>query len=246
MNMGGGRLWSLWAKVGAVGNAAALSTASRPVREAHRPQIHSPRRCRVEQHSGASEENEVARYGQTFKNRAVARLLPPESAPLDAVAREVGISADTLERWRADALAQPVQQRTWTAAARLEAVITAAAFDEAARNAWCREHGVYPQELAQWRSSATQALAAPQEARASPQQTKDDRRRIKELERELRRKDRALAAHFSDRGRLFQADRGRRFSAIVDARRLRASGWFNVSQSSTISLKCHADGRLRT
>jgi transposase len=31
-------------------------------------------------------------------------------------------------------------------------------------------------------------------------------------------------AHFSDRGRLFQADRGRRFSAIVDARRLRPSG----------------------
>jgi hypothetical protein len=56
----------------------------------------------------------------------------------------------------------------------------------------------------------------------------------------------SLLAHFSDRGRLFQADRGRRFSAIVDARRLRASGWFNVSQSSTISLKCHADGRLRT
>jgi hypothetical protein len=31
----------LWAKAGAVGNADALSTASRPVREAHRPQIHS-------------------------------------------------------------------------------------------------------------------------------------------------------------------------------------------------------------
>jgi hypothetical protein len=31
----------LWAKAGAVGNATALSTASRPVREAHRPQIHS-------------------------------------------------------------------------------------------------------------------------------------------------------------------------------------------------------------
>jgi hypothetical protein len=28
-----------------------------------------------------------------------------------------------------------------------------------------------------------------------------------------------LGAHFSDRGRLFQADRGRRFSAIVDAQR---------------------------
>ena len=30
-------------------------------------------------------------------------------------------------------------------------------------------------------------------------------------------------AHFSDRGRLFQADRGRRFSAIVDAQGMRAS-----------------------
>jgi hypothetical protein len=65
--------------------------------------------------------------------------------------------------------------------------------DEAARSAWCREHGVYPQQLAQWRDSATQALAAPEEARASPQQTRQDRRRIKELEREVRRKDKALA-----------------------------------------------------
>lgn len=75
----------------------------------------------------------------------MARLLPPESAPLEVVSREVGVSADTLERWRSEALAQPVQQRTWTAAARLEAVISTAAMDEAARNAWCREHGVYPQ-----------------------------------------------------------------------------------------------------
>jgi hypothetical protein len=52
---------------------------------------------------------------------------------------------------------------------------------------------VYPQQLAQWRDSATQALAEPEEARASPQQTRQDRRRIKELEREVHRKDRALA-----------------------------------------------------
>jgi hypothetical protein len=65
--------------------------------------------------------------------------------------------------------------------------------DEAARSAWCRKHGVYPQQLQHWRDSATQALAEPEEARASPQETKHDRRRIKELERELRRKDKALA-----------------------------------------------------
>jgi len=118
----------------------------------------------------------------------VARLLPPESAPLEAVAREIGVSADTLERWRSEALAEPAREQTWTAAARLEAVITTAAMDEAARSAWCRERGVYPLQLQQWRQSATQALAEPEEVRASPQQTKHDRRRIKELESELRRK----------------------------------------------------------
>lgn len=123
----------------------------------------------------------------------MARLLPPESASPEVVAREIGVSVDTLERWRSDALLQPVTERVWTAAARLEAVISTAALDESARSAWCREHGVFPQQLQQWRENATQALAEPEEARASPQQTKHDRRRIKELERELRRKDKALA-----------------------------------------------------
>lgn len=123
----------------------------------------------------------------------MARLLPPESAAADAVAREIGVSVDTLERWRSEAMARPARERTWTAAARLEAVIATAAMGEAARSAWCREHGVFPQQLQQWRDSATQALAQPQEQAASPQQTKQDRRRIKELERELRRKEKALA-----------------------------------------------------
>jgi len=149
--------------------------------------------CRFKQLGGEARDWELARYGQAFKNRAVARLLPPESTAVEVVAREIGVSADTLERWRSQALAEPGGERIWTAAARLEAVIATAALDEAARSAWCRERGVYPQQLAQWRDNATQALAAPEEARASPQQTKHDRRRIKELERELRRKDRALA-----------------------------------------------------
>ena len=135
----------------------------------------------------------MARYGQGFKDRAVARLLPPQSASVDEVAREVGVGAQTLQRWLGDALSRPARERAWTAPARLEAVITTASMDEAARGAWCREHGVYPQQLAQWRDSATQALAQPEEARASPQQTRHDRRRIKELEREVHRKDRALA-----------------------------------------------------
>lgn len=136
---------------------------------------------------------EVARYGQGFKDRAVARLLPPESAAVEVVAREVGVGVGTLERWREDEQSRPARGRAWTAGARLEAVITTAAMSQAAKSAWCREHGVYPAELDKWRASATDALAEPEEARASPQATRQDRKRIKELERDLRRKDRALA-----------------------------------------------------
>ncbi len=52
---------------------------------------------------------------------------------------------------------------------------------------------MYPQELAAWRASATQALAEREEQRVSPEETASDRRRIKALEVELRRKDKALA-----------------------------------------------------
>ena len=135
----------------------------------------------------------MARYGQTFKDRAVARLLPPESAAIDVVAREVGIGTGTLERWRDDARTRPARGRAWSAAGRLEAVVTTAAMNEADKSAWCRSHGAYPEELVKWRASATAALATPEEQRASPQATRHDRKRIKELERELLRKDRALA-----------------------------------------------------
>ena len=137
----------------------------------------------------------MARYGQAFKDRIVARLLPPESAAIDVVSREVGVSVGTLERWRAQALAAPGElassQRRWTPAARLEAVITTAAMDEAARSAWCRGQGLFPAELEAWKHDAIAGLGEPRAASAV--EARQDRRRVKELERELHRKDKALA-----------------------------------------------------
>lgn len=68
-----------------------------------------------------------------------------------------------------------------------------ASLNEQERSAWCRTHGVYPQQLIEWRQSATEALGVPQSERSSPAQAKADRRRIQELERDLRRKEKALA-----------------------------------------------------
>jgi transposase-like protein len=151
----------------------------------------------------------MARYGQKFKDAVVARLLPPESASLEAVSQKVGISVATLERWRAAALAANDgngSPRPWSPAARLEAVIATAAMDEAARSAWCREHGLFPADLDRWKQDALGGLGEPRddgaaEARQDQAAKRTDatqsgqpaRRRIKELERDLNRKDKALA-----------------------------------------------------
>jgi len=90
------------------------------------------------------------------KDRIVARLLPPESSSVEHVSRDVAISVATLERWRAEALANGsgAGRPRWTAAARLQAVIVTTAMDEATRSAWCREQGLYPAELDAWKRDA--------------------------------------------------------------------------------------------
>ena len=107
----------------------------------------------------------------------MARLLPPESSAIDVVSREVGISVTTLGRWRADALANGSGERCgasagagsqrWTAMARLQAVITTAAMDEATRSAWCREQGLYSTELDAWKQDAIAGLGEPRAASAA-------------------------------------------------------------------------------
>ena len=135
----------------------------------------------------------MARYGQAYKDRIVARLLPPESSAIDVVSREVGVSVATLERWRAAALAKGPGggSQHWTAAARLEAVIATAVMDAATRSTWCREQGLYAAELDAWKRDAIAGLGEPRAASAV--EARQDRRRVKELERELHRKDKALA-----------------------------------------------------
>ena len=134
----------------------------------------------------------MARYGQAYKDRIVARLLPPESSAIDLVSREVGISVATLERWRADAAnGSAAGSPRWTAAARLQAVIITAAMDEATRSTWCREQGLYSAELDAWKRDAIAGLGEPRATSAV--EARQDRRRVKELERELHRKDKALA-----------------------------------------------------
>lgn len=57
---------------------------------------------------------------------------------MQVVAQSIGVSAATLERWRADALVNGKKTGGWTAVARLDAVVTTASMSEEEKNAWCR------------------------------------------------------------------------------------------------------------
>mgnify|MGYP001554294840 CR=1 FL=1 len=76
---------------------------------------------------------------------------------MKVVAQEIGVTVDRLERLRSEALGAGKKSGGWPAVARFEAVLATVAMSEEERNAWCRQHGVYPSELWQWRDSATQA-----------------------------------------------------------------------------------------
>ena len=187
----------------------------------------------------------MARYGQAFKDKALARLLAPESAALHVVAQELGVGVSTLERWREQAQSKPARVPSWTAGSRLEAVITTAALNEAAKSAWCREHGVYPSELDQWLSSCTTALSNPEDARASPQATRASAKRIKKLERVPFRNDRALA----EANAILTVANQTRFASVPPARivpMLADEGVYLGSESSMARvLKAHGQNARR-
>mgnify|MGYP003132771428 CR=1 FL=1 len=60
--------------------------------------------------------------------------------------------------------------------------------------AYCREKGLYPEQLQQWKAACLQGAGQQEDQqRTAQKQRKEDRKTIKQLKAEVRRKDRALA-----------------------------------------------------
>ncbi len=82
----------------------------------------------------------------------------------------------------------------WTSRDKFAAVLETAALNEADLAAYCRQRGLYPEQIGVWRAACEQANDW---ERASSQRlgqaTKDEKRRIKALEQDLARKEKALA-----------------------------------------------------
>jgi len=140
-------------------------------------------------------------YAPERKEALLRKLLPPHNLSVAELARQEGMSEQTLYNWRKQAkaggAAVPGDQKltdNWSAEAKLAVVIETAALSEIELNEYCRGKGLFPQQVKAWKAAClTGQHSAKAQNQADREQAKADKKRIRQLERELNRKEKALA-----------------------------------------------------
>ncbi|EGU34043.1 transposase [Vibrio scophthalmi] len=143
----------------------------------------------------------MSRYSQERKEAILKKFLPPLSRSVAEVAKEEGISDATLYYWRKqlrESAAVVPNSHTpsehWSAQTKLAIVAATFSMTENELSQYCRENGLYPEEVQQWRSECIQGFTSSKEREAeAKKQAKADKHEIKELKKELRFKEKALA-----------------------------------------------------
>ena len=143
----------------------------------------------------------MSRYSQERKEAVLKKLLPPYSRSVAEVAKEEGIHEATLYNWR-KALRESgavvpdcnTSSEQWSAQTKLAVVAETYSMTENELSQYCREKGLYPEQIHQWRSECMHGFMSTKELEAeAKKQAKADKREIKELKKELRHKEKALA-----------------------------------------------------
>jgi len=135
-----------------------------------------------------------------LKEKAIMRLMPPYNWMLRQVADEIGAGVSTVWQWRKQLEMEGlIAQKEDTADERspeqiFTIILETAPFSEHQLAEYCREKGLYVDQVKQWMQNCIGANQPASRQRAEAEkQTRADKSRIRVLEKELRRKDKALA-----------------------------------------------------
>ena len=97
-------------------------------------------------------------YAPERKAAVLKRMLPPQMTPIRQLSLEEGISEGTLHIWRREARNKgqllpdaDAGPEGWSSRDKFAAVLEAAALNEADLAAYCRERGLYPEQIKAWR-----------------------------------------------------------------------------------------------
>lgn len=141
------------------------------------------------------------RYPKEMKEAIVARLLEEDVIVMD-IHKETGIGINTLYRWRDDAMNKKGLSATtkyknadkWSSQDKFTVVLETANLSEIEFSEYCREKGIYPEQVKEWRDACMNANNDAVERRDKLSKELNAERKQKEkLEKELARKDKALA-----------------------------------------------------
>lgn len=144
---------------------------------------------------------EMKHYSEERKASVLRKMLPPDNVSVAELAKQEGITCATLYSWRKQAIASGIMSAVskkaaedWSAESRLAAVIETALLSEVELSEYCREKGLYPDQVKAWKQACIAGQqTASQQRQAEGVQARADQKRIRELERELQRKEKALA-----------------------------------------------------
>ena len=102
--------------------------------------------------------------------------------------------------WRLQGEVVPASEKeaeSWSAADKFTVVLETAGLNATELGGYCRERGLYPEQVDRWRKAAQDANAQPfltmADQKDLQKRHQEDQREIKRLQQELRRKDKALA-----------------------------------------------------
>jgi hypothetical protein len=143
----------------------------------------------------------VTRYSAERKEAILRKMMPPENKLVSELARENGISEQTLYTWRRNLKSQGVpvpgngkNAEEWPSKDKFGVVLETAPLNEAELAEYCRSKGLFVQQIASWREACQHANEAPAERnRQQREQSKSDRQEIQQLKKDLQRKEKALA-----------------------------------------------------
>ena len=145
------------------------------------------------------------RFNQSFKIQAVEKALGrSDVTTLKEVAESLGVGQSTLNKWMVKSRNHEFEPTTdtemttekrphdWSLEEKLNLIIACGSLDDEAVNALCRERGVYPHHIKQWKQDFVGGAKAEMKTKI-PSDTKTLKSENKALKKELNRKDRALA-----------------------------------------------------
>jgi transposase-like protein len=139
----------------------------------------------------------MTQYTKEKKEHALTLMSAPQNKPVPEVSKLTGIPEATLYLWRKQARSagravpgDGQNPEDWSAADKFAVVLETAPLGEAELAEYCRQKGLFVEQVRRWRSEAQMALGQVSNGKAERAQ---DKKRIRELEKDLRRKEKALA-----------------------------------------------------